>query len=384
MNPLESSGKPLFFKLDDASKAAFAPQLNRKGAAVRTWVRSLSAMQKEAIVTSAGTGTAWRLASDEGPYLMGDDVAPCPLAFFTTGMVSSFMDQILSSARERSIRVRDIRLTQDNFYTMTGSFHRGTIKGGALPVALMVEVDCDAESSALTQAVNEALGASPVTGLLHAEMNSRFTLTHNGREIATGQVESIGRAPEPAALDQFDGTEPAAGNWSALVARAGTTPQTDENTSSVGSSLADEQNRQLHLRGICTLRADGVKKIEQHLYNPRGSIFHFLSDKASDCAPDAAAYMSAGLGFCFMTQFGRYAKIMKMNLREYSIVQDTHFFAGGADPVETHVYLATDADDSAARTALDVSERTCFLHALCRTKLDTKAEISRIRTASIP
>ena len=28
-------------------------------------------------------------------------------------------------------------------------------------------------------------------------------------------------------------------------------------------------------------------------------------------APDAVTYISAGIGFCFMTQFGRYAKIIK-------------------------------------------------------------------------
>ncbi len=44
-------------------------------------------MQKEAIVVSASSGKAWRLASDEGPYLDGYDSAPCPLSFLTTGLV---------------------------------------------------------------------------------------------------------------------------------------------------------------------------------------------------------------------------------------------------------------------------------------------------------
>jgi hypothetical protein len=38
--------------------------------------------------------------------------------------------------------------------------------------------------------------------------------------------------------------------------------------------------------------------------------------------------------------------------------------AGEADPVEAHVSLASGEDDTFARTALDMSEQTCFLHAL--------------------
>jgi hypothetical protein len=69
------------------------------------------------------------------------------------------------------------------------------------------------------------------------------------------------------------------------------------------------------VRGICTLREDGVKQVELRLYNPHGSVFYSLSDEAPEnggrgLAPDAASYLSAGIGFCFMTQFGRYASIV--------------------------------------------------------------------------
>jgi hypothetical protein len=38
-------------------------------------------MQKEALIFSQRTRAIWRLASDEGAYLDGDDEAPCPLFF---------------------------------------------------------------------------------------------------------------------------------------------------------------------------------------------------------------------------------------------------------------------------------------------------------------
>ena len=175
--------------------------------------------------------------------------------------------------------------------------------------------------------------------------------------------------------------------------RNGPTPKTEETTGFAGSSLAEHQDRTLHVRGICTVRPDGVKQVEQQLFNPHGSIFHFLSEEAPENgghgrAPDACTYISAGIGFCFMTQLGRYAKIAKRDLRDYRVGQDTHFSLGGAsggtgvagdaDPVDTHVHLASRENDQFARAALAMAEQTCFLHALCRTEVKTKIRIRLI------
>lgn len=176
------------------------------------------------------------------------------------------------------------------------------------------------------------------------------------------------------------------GDWTDLITRGDMTPKNDETNSSAGSSLATEQNRLLHVRGICTLGDDGVKQIEQHLYNPHGSIFYFRSDETG-LAPDALSYIAAGIGLCFMTQLGRYAKIVGKDLEAYRIVQDAFFSKSGgldatgnqgtADPLETHVYLTSEQDDAFAETALDMGEQTCFLHALCRTNLAVEARVVR-------
>jgi hypothetical protein len=89
-----------------------------------------------------------------------------------------------------------------------------------------------------------------------------------------------------------------------------------------------------------------------------------------------------------MTQLGRYSRIVKKELSAYSIVQDTRFSAGGAsggtgrsgraDPVETHVFLRSAQDSGFARTCLDMSEQTCFLHAFCRTDLKARVKIRRL------
>lgn len=395
-NPLKDSGKPLFFKVANAQEVGYCAPKSRKGQSLRLAVRSLSVMQKEALIASSLTGAVWRLASDEGAYLAGLDEAPCPLSFLTTGMVSSYMEEILALAKQRSIAVRNIKLIQDNYYTMKGSALRGTMTGGARDIELEAQIDSEAEQSVLQSLVLDAVAASPLNGLMRGRKDSLFTVTHNGKEIKLGKAIPIGSPALPDPGDKFDHAKPVPGDWSGLIVRNGMTPKTEESVTLAGDSLKDEQDRTLHVRGICSLRPDGIKDIEQQLYNPHGSIFHFLCEEGPENggkgrAPDAASYISAGIGFCFLTQLGRYAKIAKKSLGDYRIVQDSHFSLGGAsggtgkpgeaDPLETHLFIESGEDDEFARAALDMSEQTCFLHAFCKT--DLKAKVKITKTAAV-
>ena len=384
MNPLADCGLPRFFAIRDDIAARYPVPGPHGGESVRFYGRSLAGMQKEAVVR-ASAGGAWRLASDEGAYLNGLDEAPCPLAFMTTGMAASFMNVIQQRLAAAGVEHHGVRLVQDNYYTMQGSMPRRTMVGGAKPVELEVEIAANRGADDLRPLVVEAVAAASVSGLLRRVLRNTFTLTVNGCELTPGVSPHMGRQPLPDPLSLFDGTAPAAESAEPLVVRAGMTPLTDEVTSHEGSSYAAEQRRTLHLRGICTVRPDGMKIVEQQLYNPHGSIFRLLSDEGpanngGGRAPDAASYISAGIGFCFMTQFGRFAKILGKRLDGYRIVQDTRFAPGDADPVETHVYLDTPEDDAFAREVLDVGERTCFLHALCRSEVATRIEVTTRRT----
>ncbi len=388
---LGASGKPLFFRTD-AAVGLRPPQLRQgRGEAVRAVVRSLSVMQKEALIVSARTGAVWRLASDEGAYLDGHDVAPCPLSFFTTGMICAFMNEILALARQRGIALRHLVLVQDNYYTMKGSALAGTMTGGARDIELEAIVDTDAPPGAVQALVSDAVAAAPVYGLVRGQKASLFTLTHNGRAVTPDKARPVGSSAEPDGNESFDPAVPAAGDWTSLVRRAGPSPDHAHTTTRAGGSLAEHQDRLLHVHATCTLGKDGVKQVEQHLYNPQGSIFHFRSDEApvnggKGLAPDAATYLAAGIGFCFMTQLGRYAKIVKKPLESYRIVQDLHLSLGGAsggsgqagnaDPIETHVHLQGGESDDFARACLDMSEQTCFLHALCRTDLKVRVKVT--------
>ena len=397
-NVLGDDPRPVFFAVDRPDTLGLDRPPPGDGETVRVWARSLSGMQKEAIVRSTAGGE-WRLASDEGPYLDGFDAAPCPLGFMTVGMVSSWMNAVLDAARARGVTVRDFELVQDNRYTMAGSALNGTMTGGALPVELEARIDADAAWDEVRELVAAATRRASVYDVLRRPHTSRFNLTVNGVEAQVGRAARLdgGRPADPAPA--FSRVAPADAAEVPVVRLEAVKPVAGV-AGGAGTSLRAEQRRQLHLRAICRRRPDGVKEIEQQLHSPLGSTFRFLSDEPSQgggagAAPSAASYMAAGVAFCFMTQLGRYAAILGKDLRGYRLVQDTRFparFAGSGEApsgagaalaavaggVGTHVYLDTNEGVEFARRCLDMGEQTCFLHALYRTPLDPVITTTRL------
>ena len=130
-NIIGESGLPPFFKVANPDGIGLDAPDNRKGDALRTWVRSLSEFQKEALVKSARTGDVWRLVSDEGAYLNGHDAAPCPPAFLTCGMAAGFMNETRALAQSEGIEIRSLRLLQDNYCTIQRSMPKRAMTGGA-------------------------------------------------------------------------------------------------------------------------------------------------------------------------------------------------------------------------------------------------------------
>lgn len=384
VNILAEQETELFFGVD-TSTANFELPDPKLDTVLRAAIRSLTVMQKEAIVRSSRTGLAWRLVSDEGAYLNGHDAAPPPLAHLSAGMVASYMTEILALAEIRKIKIRRLELVQDNTYSMHGKMSDGTMTGGANDVSLNVKIDTDVDTDAIRALALDAISASPLNGLMRAPIESLFSLTHNNDILKPNKALALDHV-EPEIDDTvFESITPSAGDWSGLLDPTGiASPKVEQTKTFAGGALTDAQNRMLHLRVEAKLREDGVKEITQTLYNPHGTIFRFLSDEEGR-APDAETLITAGIGFCFMTQLGRFAKMGRYDMRDYRITQDAHFSKAGASggtgkagtalPLETHVHLTTGEDDTFARHALDMAEQTCFLHAFCRTALKAKVSI---------
>ena len=390
MIDLETSPHPLVYPLVHSPEtSAAAPRPPR--VEIWTFARALAGMQKEALATSSPNGRTWRMACDEGPYLNGTDLAPFPLAFFTTGLVNSYFAQILDLARLRGTGIGTIELVQDSMYTMEGSAVRGDMIGGASPVALHVRIDADASEDALNDLVAAAVIRTPADAFLRGVFESEFSIAKNGEPIAEGSVR---RSAAPADCDLSDAVfdaarpDPSADVPRDIITKLAAAESVFGVEGGAGSSLLSEQKRTLHVRGICTRRADGLTETRVQLFKPIGSSFRFLCDLdplGGRRAPSPLEYLSAGIAFCYLTQIGRYATIMKHRLERYAIAQRTRFgFATedgvttlppSADAVRTHVEIAAAAEDATVRNLVDMGERTCFLHAAARTALKTRVRV---------
>ncbi len=401
LTPLEALGEPLYYIAANAAEAGFPTLPNPHGQSLRTWVRSLGGMQKEALVVSAATGTAWRFACDEGGHLGGFNKAPNPLTYLSAGMIASYMNEITALAAQRGIVLRDLELVLENFYWREGDFRKGTMVSGAMPPELNVVCDADCDDATLTTLLYEAVAASPLNGLARGSHPSLFTLVHNARVLAPEQVTPLDADPFPDPGDNFPKLERAAG----MPAVDGLINMlVDEDTAREAHAKLDiavpdpgPDRQLLHMHTRCVPRPDGVKEILKEQYGPVAPTWRFLSDEGERFgghgrAPDAASLISAGIGLCFMTQMGRFAKMAKLPLDSYAIVQDTHFSPGGASggtgqagtaqPVETHVYLGTAAEDADAQQILGVGERTYFLHAFCRDDIKPKVRMTKAPKAA--
>lgn len=371
MASIEDSGLPLVFPVanppeelpgGDAPPAA--------GTSLRTVVRALTGMQKEAVVGLRPDGTVWRLVSDEGPYLNGTDLAPFPLAFFAAGMQFCLLAEVLRAARDEEVTLDSVALELDNRYAMEGSFLRGDAHAGAFPPELSLDIEAAASADRIAQVVSRAVDRCPAQSLVRNVITNTFAFSVNGAPV---ELDDLPRLAAPAAYRgaRFDSLRPSVEPARPIIEKLEAAEVLEGVEGGAGSSLRAEQKRTLHVHSRGRWVGDTRMECDVHLLKPIGSTFRFRSDETPGGeAPPPLVYLTAGIGFCFMTQIGRYAHIIKHPLTDYAIVQDNTFeFTAGATrpgPTETHLLVETDDPDSAS-DFVTVGERTCFLHAAMRT-----------------
>ena len=319
----------------------------------------------------------------------------------------------MTHARRAGVEVHELEVMVDNLYGMEGSLMRGTMVGSAQPVEVTFTAKTSTDAREVLQLAQLAVASSPADALLRNAVDSMFTLNHNGRALPVTRV-AASCAPQhvdPTALVIGAVTLAADVDPTALFANVNPAPAPDfapdilkrldkvdtlggeklgsERSSAVG--LSDNQKRQVHVRGVGTLREDGMKELQVACFQPIGSVFHFLSDDSAavggqERAPCGLVYLSAGISFCFMTQLGRYAHVAKHNMHSYQIVQDTSFSVPAqvndreemptSAPVDTHVYIGNEEDEEKTQTLLNMGEQTCYLHAACRSGIKTRIKLA--------
>jgi hypothetical protein len=378
---IESAGIPLCFKVGHVADFPADLSTSAERPRYRTLARALEGMQKEAVVFAGPSQTAWRLVCDEGPYLNGTDLAPFPLAFYSAGLASTYAAAIAAAAKVRDVPIAALTLTQDSRYTMEGSALRGTMTGGALPVDLEVALESNAPPDVIRRVIAAAVLASPGDACARRRVTSTFAAALNGRAIGIPRVSpsqgSLRSDPEPV----FARIPPAAASEYEvdIIAKLEAAQPVFGVEGGVGSSLNVEQRRTLHVRGVLVLHADGLGEITIQLFKPLGSTFRILSDVApprpgAGRAPCGLSLLCAGIAFCYLTQIGRYAHIVRQRLDAYRICQDMDFrkprpgedHAAAVELVDTHVFVTSPEPADAIARSVAMGEQTCFLHANLR------------------
>jgi hypothetical protein len=381
MPSIETSPHPLGFKAGQGATGGDAAIWTR------TRVRSLAGMQKEAFVEYGPTGTVWRMVADEGAGLNGTDLAPFPLAFFNAGLLASTMAEIEALAEARGLSVDGAGAAATNTYMIEGSATQGTQQGSSLPADIHLSPPTGADQDAWMEILRHAVAASPVDAILRAPLTSRFSLSCNGKRLATDKVPECTEEPISAEAALFDGLAPIENAADALIKK-----EPAANDAPPRQPPVPGQKRTLVVGGAASFAAGGRKNIRVQNGMPGSSAFHFLSDNSAhfggaETAPPGIVLAAAGIGFCYMTQLGRYAKLTHQDLQSYAITQDMNFGVPGAsgrtdtpplaEAAVTHIHLEMGADGD-ARLVTDMAARMCFLHSALAAQLKTKVGLGPI------
>jgi uncharacterized OsmC-like protein len=390
MSVTSPAPQPLVFPVPGGASLAPvpAPVAGPGAFGFRVDARSLAGMQKEAIVWPLPSGNGWRMLCDEGPYLNGTDLAPFPLGFFAAGLHFCFLNRLVSLAPAHGVAIDSLESAQTTRYTMTGSALRGDMTGGAIPAEISVKLRSAAAPEAVAKLVRMAECCSPGQAVMRTVLANTFSLRLNGIPVVAGGVASSPASGIPDPAENFASLKSAspANPPRTLLSKTATARELEGVEGGVGSSLKSEQKRSLQINAQARLLDGGSLECSTQLISPLGSTFRFVSqmDRAGEerLAPPPLAYLSAGVAFCFMTQLGRYAQIVKLPLDAYRVVQFSSFRQGAAPPhgspcaeagpLDTHLFLDGELSAEAAARCLRMSEQTCFLHAAMRGSFPTR------------
>ena len=306
--------------------------------------------QKEALVYPAAPGPVWRLASDEGAYLRGTDLAPAPLMYWAAGVHASFAHRLMDAARTANVPLKRLALAIEHGYQVSGSFAQGGARGEAF--APRLELECDASRPL----VDRAAAGSALFAAMRTPLANTFALYVNGRrrELAGVPASTAGdvadpfrahaAAPSPLRLPAppVIGKRPLAPD-----AKIFSMP-----TSTGGLKFSSRIEGEFDF-------ATGLDRASVVFPGIPASTFSFVADATGDRAPTGLAYAWAGVAFCYLTQVSRYVETRKLAVTGVRVVQR----GPEAGPVDTHLFLNGGADDATMAELLGLAARTCYLHA---------------------
>ncbi len=353
--------------------------------------RQMALLQKETIGYEGDLNShSWRLTSDEGGHLKGSDLAPFPLGFFNASIHGDVVGRILKTAKKESIIIDEIKCEVKNSYYLTGSFVKGDGKGHAEPTEINLEIKSPENKSKIERLVNSCTKKSPVLTALRTPLKNTFSLIANGRrKKLTNLNESEKNNPEDPY--QFYTKQPSPNEKETyskrMILKTGKVsdgkiePVDGYNVSASSGDVPGNENFNKIIRTIvgnsCTKANDDTVEVDTVLGLPGMSHFIISMDINGVKAPSPVNIMGAAISFCFLTQTHRYIHHQKFNIEGLRMSQYITFKESSNGsleilPLDTHLFVNGTASDEDNEKLIDMSERTCYLHATLAGNLDPK------------
>ncbi|MEQ1774831.1 MAG: OsmC family protein [Burkholderiales bacterium] len=381
---IASSGFPLGFKTRNGSQRPDV--VVRASGATRdvfkVEARHLSGShQKEAVVTEGNHGSSWRMVSDEGVHIKGDDLAPFPLGFFNAGLQADLANRLLALACAQGLVLDDVTIQCRTGYSMTGAFFRGDGVGYAEPAKITVAIRSSAAATAISALVAAAVRASPALAAMRTSVENTFAIYINGKRRGVTTLPDAGGEEAADPLKTYTSVPAPMPNANTLPELILKTGQKREGMPVLAAPAATPGQRIVReIAGVCRVTHDGSTTTDVALTLPGMSHFAIQSDEsAADRAPSGLALISAGIAFCYMTQLSRYIDYMNYKIRHVRLVQYNPYTfdgaAGGIEPVATHLFLHGDESDETHEKFMRISAVTCFLHATLKAALTPEIAI---------
>ena len=387
---ISKNGYPLGFLIKKAES-----NTNGLNKTFTSHTRQMDILQKESIGYEGDlNSTSFRLTSDEGKHLNGTDLAPFPLGFFNASIHGDIVGTIMKQAASQGLKIDNIDCEVLNSYYLTGSFVKGDGKGHAEPTTINLDITTSENHDDVKNLILKASKMAPVLAALRTPLKNTFALYANGRRKDLSSLNESSKTDAEDPYQQYK-VEPSPSNSDNYSDRmivktgevsAGTVEPVDGyNVPKSQDGNAENPKFNKIIRTIVgkssTNTNSKIVEVDTVLGLPGMTHFVISSDIDGNIAPSPVNVMGAAISFCFLTQTHRYIHHQKfaiegLRMSQYATFKENSDGTVEMLPLDTHLYMNGTAPDEHNEKLIDMSERTCYLHATLCEALEPKININ--------
>ena len=371
---------PLGFLINKGTPVNPIEDLNNKNFVVHA--RQMAFMQKEVIGYEGKEGNSWRITSDEGKHLLGTDYAPFPLGFFNASIHGDVVGRIFYFAKKQSVNIETVLCEVKNFYYLTGSFVKGDGMGHAQPSIIDLNIKSNADKKDINKIIQQALNTSPVISALKNPLKNTFSLTSNGRkkELETIQQSTVSNVDDPFNIYKSKPIPNIEHKYSdKIIYKTGKVSDGNIELAPNGTST---KIIRIVTGSSLTKKDSKVIEVDTVLGIPGMTHFAISMDLFGEFAPSPINIMGAAISFCYLTQTHRYIHNKKFEIEGLRMSQFMSFKQNSDDntitmnPLDTHLFMNGTAPEEQNEILINLSEKTCYLHATLSNALEPSVNIS--------